>query len=389
MLSKRKICVVTGSRAEYGLLYWLMKGIEKAEDLELQILVTGMHLSPEFGRTYRDIENDGFVLTRKVEMLVSSDTSVGIAKSMALGLAGITDAFEELQPDIVVMLGDRFELLAAASAALVATLPIAHLHGGETTEGAFDEAIRHSITKMAHLHFTATEEYRRRVIQLGEHPNRVFNVGGLGIDSINNLPLLTRKELEKRIGLELGERNLMVTFHPATLDTGATKDQFQELLTALDQLDNTHLLFTKANADTEGLLINEMIDEYVVARPQKTVAHTSLGQLAYLSALKQVDGIVGNSSSGITEGPSFRIGTVNIGDRQKGRIRAKSIIDCQPKCSSIVSALSRMFSQEFKEILATVTNPYGTGGAAEVILKHLRTTSLEGLVKKSFFDLSF
>jgi len=387
MSSKRKICVVTGSRAEYGLLYWLMKGIEEVDELELQVLVTGMHLSSEFGQTYREIEKDGFVLDKKVEMLVSSDTPVGISKSIALGISGIADAFEELQPDIVVMLGDRFELLAAASAALVSKIPIAHLHGGETTEGAFDEAIRHSITKMSHLHYTATEDYRKRVIQLGEYPDRVFNVGGLGIDNINKLTLLTEKEFVERVGLELGKRNLIITFHPATLGRGMSGDQFGELLEALDTLENTHLYFTKANADTNGRIINEMIDEYILTRSQKAVAHTSLGKLVYLSALKYVDGIVGNSSSGLIEGPSFKIGTINIGDRQKGRIRAESVIDCQPDYPSIISALDRLFSNEFKETLPTVRNPYGAGGAAEAVLESLRVTPLDGLVQKSFFDL--
>jgi UDP-hydrolysing UDP-N-acetyl-D-glucosamine 2-epimerase len=271
---------------------------ESAEDLELQLVVTGMHLSPEFGLTYQQIEADGFSITRKIEMSLSCDSAAGIAKSTGLGLIGFGDAFESLKPDLVVMLGDRFELLAAASAALFATLPIAHIHGGEVTTGAFDEAIRHSITKMSHLHFTSTETYRQRVIQLGEHPNRVFDVGAPGLDNLDRLELLHRVALEQAIGLILGDRSLLVTWHPVTVEPGKTRKNFQALLNALEKLDDVRLIFTKANADTQGGVINRMIDDYVAARGAKTVVHTSLGQLRYRSTLKHVDGVVGNSSSG-------------------------------------------------------------------------------------------
>ena len=316
MSTSRKICVVTGSRAEYGLLYWVLRGIEKADDLELQLVVTGMHLSPEFGYTYRQIEADGFLITRRVEMLLSSDTAAGIGKSMGIGMLGFADTFESLQPDIVLLLGDRFELLAAASVALVAALPIAHIHGGEVTTGAFDEAIRHSITKMSHLHFTATERYRQRVIQLGEHPDRVFNVGAPGLDNIHRLKLLGRSALEEVIGMPLGSHSLLVTWHPVTLQPGRTREDFQILLNALNLLDDIKVIFTKANADTEGSIINQMIDDYVAERAGSAVAHTSLGQLNYLSTVKHVDGVVGNSSSGIIEAPSLCTGTVNIGGVQ-------------------------------------------------------------------------
>ena len=387
MTVKRKICVVTGSRAEYGLLYWIIRNIQDAKSLELQLVVTGMHLSPEFGSTYRQIENDGFRITRKVEMLLSSDTPSGIAKSMGLGISGFGEIYEALQPDIVLMLGDRFELLAAASAALVAALPIAHIHGGEVTQGAFDEAIRHSISKMSHLHFTSTDAYRRRVIQLGEHPDRVFNVGAPGLDNIERLKLLSRSELEGAIGMELGSRSLLVTWHPVTLEPGRTRTDCQALLNVLDQVDGLKVIFTKANADTEGSIINQLIDEYVSDHSNQAVVHTSLGQVRYLSAVKHVDGVVGNSSSGIIEAPSFQTGTINIGDRQYGRVRADSVIDCETTEESIRSALKLLFSREFIEKLSGVENPHGGGNVAGKIVKELQTQSIDNIIKKLFFDL--
>ena len=387
MTVKRKICVVTGSRAEYGLLYWIIRNIQDAKSLELQLVVTGMHLSPEFGSTYRQIENDGFRITRKVEMLLSSDTPSGIAKSMGLGISGFGEIYEALQPDIVLMLGDRFELLAAASAALVAALPIAHIHGGEVTQGAFDEAIRHSISKMSHLHFTSTDAYRRRVIQLGEHPDRVFNVGAPGLDNIERLKLLSRSELEGAIGMELGSRSLLVTWHPVTLEPGRTRTDCQVLLNVLDQVDGLKVIFTKANADTEGSIINQLIDEYVLDHSNQAVVHTSLGQVRYLSAVKHVNGVVGNSSSGIIEAPSFQTGTVNIGDRQYGRVRADSVIDCETTEESIRSALKLLFSREFIEKLCTVNNPHGGGNVAGKIVKELKTQPIDNIIKKLFFDL--
>ena len=387
-MKTKRICVVTGSRAEYGLLFWLMKYIDDREEFTLQVIATGMHLSPEFGMTYRDIENDGFIVNKKVEMLLSSDTPVGVTKSIGVGIVGMADALEDLRPDLIVLLGDRFELLAASTAALIRKLPIAHLHGGETTEGAFDEAIRHSITKMSHLHFTATEHYRRRVIQLGEHPSAVFCVGGLGIDNINMLDLLSKSALEEKIGLALGTRNLLVTFHPSTLEHDESSTQFSNLLQALEKLNSTKILFTKTNADTNGRIINQMIDKFVLNNSDRAVAHTSLGQLAYLSALKYVDGVVGNSSSGLIEAPSLGIGTINIGSRQRGRIRATSVIDCEPTCEDILKSLNKMYSQSFNKRLATVVNPYGVGGAASQIIEKFRTIDIENIdVKKSFFDL--
>ncbi|WP_343517845.1 UDP-N-acetylglucosamine 2-epimerase [Sphingomonas sp.] len=387
-MSARRICVVTGTRAEYGLMRGLIAGLRDDDAFELQLAVTGMHLSPEFGLTWREIEADGFPIDERVEILLSSDTPVGVSKAMGLGMIGFAEAFARLKPDLVVVLGDRFEILAAASAALVAGIPIAHIHGGETTEGAFDEAIRHSVTKMSHLHFTAAAPYRDRVIQLGEAPERVFLVGGLGIDAIKGLPLLDRAELEAQLDLKFGERNLMVTFHPPTLEPGETTAQMQALLDALDSLGpETHLLFTMPNADTGGRELAAMVDRFVAARDNARV-FTSLGQLRYLSCMRLMDGVVGNSSSGLIETPSFGIGTVNIGDRQAGRLKAASVIDCAPQQDAIEAALERLFSDDFRKGLAGVENPYGTGGATTAILDVLRRHPLSGLLKKSFHDIA-
>jgi len=382
---KRKICVVTGSRAEYGLLYWLMKEIDADKDLELQIIATGMHLSEEFGNTYQQIERDGFIIDKKVDISLSSDTEVAISKSMGVGMAGFADAFDELQPDLLVVLGDRFEIFSAVSTAMIAKIPVAHLHGGETTEGLFDESIRHSITKMSHLHFTATNEYRNRVIQLGEQPDRVFNVGGLGIDNINKLKLLAKSDFENAIGFNLGEKNILVTFHPVTLEKSTSEMQFQALLDSISELKNTKIIFTKANSDTDGKVINSMIDDYV-SKHVNTIAFASMGQLNYLSALQFMDVVVGNSSSGLLEAPSFKIGTIDIGDRQKGRIKADSVISCLPNKNSISSAFNELYSKLFQSIVGKVENPYGKGGASKEIVRIIKDISLINIVKKSFYD---
>jgi len=382
----RKICIITGTRAEYGVLYWLMKEISAQPGLELQIIVTGMHLSPEFGLTYKEIEKD-FIINKKIEMLLSSDTSIGISKSMGLAQISFSEAYEELRPDMIVVLGDRYEIFSAATAAMIARIPIAHLHGGETTEGAFDEAIRHSITKMSHLHFTAAEEYRNRVIQLGEHPDRIYNVGGIGIENIKRLTLLSKEAFEESIHFKLVHKNVLVTFHPVTLENSTASAQFQELLNALDALDDTSIIFTKSNSDTDGRIINQMIDEYTSKNSQKSVCFTSLGQLRYLSALQYIDAVVGNSSSGLAEAPSFKIGTINIGDRQKGRIKAKSIIDCDPNKQDILHAFKILYSQSFQNNLKNVENPYGDGLASKKIIKIIRTVDLSNILKKSFFDI--
>ena len=385
-MSRRKICVVTGTRAEYGLLYWLMKEIEEDNELELQLIVTGMHLSPEFGLTYKEIEKE-FKIDKKIEMLLSSDTAIGISKSMGLAQISFSEAYDALMPDMLVVLGDRYEMFSAVSSAMISNIPIAHLHGGETTEGAFDESIRHSISKMSHLHFTATDEYRNRVIQLGEHPSRVFNVGGLGIDNIKKLKLLSKEAFEESIDFKLNKKNILITFHPVTLENSTAKEQFQILLDVVDALEETHIIFTKANSDTDGRIINSMIDAYVAQNSIKSCGFTSLGQLRYLSALQYVDAMVGNSSSGLAEAPSFKIGTINIGDRQKGRIMAESVIDCSSDFKSIEESFSLLYSDAFQEKLLTSQNPYGCGGASLKIKNRLKDSCLKNILKKQFYDL--
>jgi UDP-hydrolysing UDP-N-acetyl-D-glucosamine 2-epimerase len=383
----RKICFITGTRAEYGLLRVLMGLVRDDDAFQVQVAVTGMHLSPEFGLTFREIEADGFRIDERVEMLLSSDTSVGVAKATGLGLIGFADAFERLKPDMLVVLGDRFEILAAATAGLLAGIPIAHIHGGETTEGAFDEAIRHSVTKMSHLHFVAAEPYRNRVIQLGEAPERVFLVGGLGIDAIERLELMSRAELERSLNFELRTRNLLVTFHPPTIE-GNGPQQLQALLDALAALgDQVGIIFTMPNADTGGRELTRMVEAFVAAHPNAR-AYPSLGQLRYFSCMRQVDAVVGNSSSGLAEAPSFRIGTLNIGARQDGRLKAHSVIDCQPERGSLEAALAELLSPGFRAKLPDVCNPYGEPGASGRILEVLRDHPLGGLTRKRFYDIA-
>ncbi len=383
----KKICVVTGSRAEYGLMRWLIEGINQSSVLDLQLVVTGMHLSPEFGSTVNLIEEDGFSIDRKVEMLLSSDTSIGITKSMGLAVIGFADVFAELKPNLLLILGDRYEIYSAAISAMIARIPIAHLHGGETTEGSFDEMMRHSITKMSHLHFVASEEYKKRVIQLGEQVDKVFNVGGLGIDNILRLKLLEKEELERTLGYKFQKRNLLVTFHPVTLDNNSSILQMRELLSALEKVEDTGIIFTFPNSDTEGrALIREI--EIFCLKNTNAKAFKSLGQQLYLSCIKHVDGVVGNSSSGLIEVASMKKGTINIGDRQRGRLRAASVIDCEPNIIDIQLAIQRLFSFEFQQSLNTIINPYGSGGASEKILRILESVTFDGLIKKSFYDIA-
>jgi len=385
---KKKVCIVTGTRAEYGLFYPLLKKIKADGQLELQICVTGMHLSPEFGLTYREIERDGFEIQEKIEMLLSSDTEVGVTKSMGLAMIGFADAFHRLKPDLLILLGDRFETMAAAIAAFMARIPIAHLYGGELTEGAIDDAIRHAITKMSILHFVSTEAYKRRTVQLGEAPDRVFNVGALGIDNIKNLPLLEKNELEKELAFNFGKRNVLVTFHPVTLENCTAGSQFTELLRALEHYKDLKIIFTKPNADPNDRILIKLIDEYVKKNPDKAASFVSLGPLKYLSTMQYVDAVVGNSSSGIIEAPSLGKPAVNIGDRQKGRIRAASVIDCSPKKESIIKALAKALQPEFGEFCQTVNNPYGDGDTAEKILRVLKEkTDKIKTLKKTFYDL--
>lgn len=384
----RKICVVTGTRAEYGLLYWLMKEIEDDPDLRLQLIVTGMHLSPEFGLTYKVIEQEGFIIDAKVEMLMSSDTCVGITKSIGLGVIGFADALDRLQPDILVVLGDRYEILAAVQAAMIARIPVAHLHGGEATEGLIDEAVRHSITKMAHLHFTATEDYRRRVVQLGEQPERVFNYGAVGLDNITKLKLMNKEDFEESIDFCLGKINFLVTFHPLTLSKITPDKVMANLFSALDYFSDAKIIFTKGNADTDGRVINRLIDDYVRQNPLRSIAFTSLGQLRYLSAIQYVDVVIGNSSSGIIEVPFMKKPTVNIGDRQKGRIKATTVIDCDENKESIIKAIEKALSQSFQVTLTKAVSKYGYGDASVKIKEIIKNYPLDNnILMKKFYDL--
>jgi GDP/UDP-N,N'-diacetylbacillosamine 2-epimerase (hydrolysing) len=384
----KKICIATGTRAEYGLLKPLIDKVYKADDLELQLAVTGMHLSTEFGLTYHEIEEDGYPIAAKIEMLLGSDTPVGITKSMGLALIGFADFFEDYKPDIVVILGDRYEMLMVASAAMVAKIPIAHIHGGERTEGAMDEAIRHSISKMSQLHFTSTEEYRRRVIQLGEQPCNVYNVGSLGIENIEMVNLMGKEELEQNLGFQFTDKTLMVTYHPVTLDGISTEQQFQNLLQVIDKHEDISVIFTKANADTNGRIINQMIDEFVHKNDARCVEFTSLGMLRYLSSLQYCSAVVGNSSSGIIEVPAFGIPTVNIGDRQKGRVHPESVIDCGNSSSEMEEALQKALSVAFRKKAAGCANPYEGKETSEKIIGIIKESLNKGInLKKEFYDL--
>lgn len=383
----RKLCVVTGSRAEYGLLYWLLKEIDVDADLTLQLIATGMHLSPEFGLTYREIEQDGFSIDAKIEMQLASDTAVGTTKAMGLGLIGFADALERLRPDIVVVLGDRYEILAAAQAAMVAGIPIAHIHGGETTAGAIDEGIRHGITKFAHLHFVAAEAYRRRVLQLGENPEHVWNVGAPGIDGIEKIAMLERSDLEGRLNFTWRATNFLVTYHPATAEKGSAEAAVTALLSALDAFPEAGIIFTKPNSDTDNRIIAKKIDAFVAERRGRAIAVANLGQQRYVSAMKYVDVVIGNSSSGLIEAPYLGKATVNVGERQSGRLKATSVIDAPDDSQMIIAAIQQALSNEFqRQALATVP-PYGRGGASSKIKEILKTVQLEGILKKRFWDV--
>jgi UDP-N-acetylglucosamine 2-epimerase (non-hydrolysing)/GDP/UDP-N,N'-diacetylbacillosamine 2-epimerase (hydrolysing) len=385
MTTKRKICIVTGTRAEYGLLYWLMKEVGADPDLQLQIIATGMHLSPEFGLTYQQIEADGFTIDAKVEMLLSSDSPVGIAKSMGMGVIGFADALDRLNPDILVVLGDRFEILAAAQAAMVARIPIAHIHGGETTEGSFDEGIRHAITKMAQWHFVAADAYRKRVIQLGESPDRVFNFGAPGLDHLQHSGCMERGALERSLGISLNPPVFLVTYHPATLGKREPIAAMNELLVALDEFPDATVVFTYPNADTGGRALIERLNQWVGANKHCAKAFVSFGQQRYLSLMREADAVIGNSSSGLTEAPALKKATVNIGDRQKGRLKASSIIDAAENKNAIVAAINKALSAHFRADLPATKSLYGSGDVSRRIKDTLKAVEIK--TQKSFFDI--
>jgi len=392
-LRKVRVCVVTATRAEYGLLRPIIQMMEYDTDIDSSIVVTGMHLSPEFGLTYKEIENDGVLINKKIEILLSSDTGASISKSMGLALTGFADYFSDHAFDMVILLGDRYETLAVAIAAMNAGIPIAHLHGGEITIGAVDDAIRHAITKLSYLHFTSTEEYRKRVIQLGESPDRVFYVGALAIDNIEQEKLLSREELSEQLGIDLSGDYAVVTFHPTTLENDTAAYQVKELLEALSVFQDWHYVVTKANADKDGRVINKMLDEYAGAHTNVHV-YSSLGTQRYLSALKYATAVIGNSSSGLLEAPSFHIPTVNIGDRQKGRVRADSVFDCKPIAADIIRCIKLVRSEETRSYVKTVENPYkcnrdGAGTTAHQIVSIIKEYVLGNRInlKKIFYDV--
>lgn len=388
----RKIAVVTGARADYGLLYWIIKDIHDDPDLQLQLIVTGMHLSPEFGLTVKVIEADGFPISEKVDMLLSSNTASSVAVSMGIGMIGFAKAFERLRPDIAVVLGDRFEIFSAASAAIPLNIPVAHIHGGEGTEGTMDELYRHAITKMSHLHFTSAAEYRKRVIQMGERPETVFCFGAPGLDSIARLPLLTKRDLIRELEIPGDMRIGVMTYHPSTFEKGSLKEQTEQILSALENFPAIFWVVTYPNADTGGKMIVETIKRFEKNNAHRVRMFVSLGQIRYLSLLKHADVMVGNSSSGMIEAPAFKLPVVNIGERQRGRIKAKNIINvAECKKDQLVRAINKTLSMEFKKSLTGMENPYGQDGhASKKIVKTLKHfKKKEVFLKKSFFNITF
>jgi UDP-hydrolysing UDP-N-acetyl-D-glucosamine 2-epimerase len=384
----RTIGVVTVARCDYGIYLPLLREIQASADLKLHLMVSGMHLSPEFGLTVETIGADGFAVDERVEMLLSSDTPVGIAKSMGIGAIGFAQAFARCRPDILVVLGDRFDMFAAALAALPFRIPVAHIHGGELTQGAIDDALRHSITKLSHLHFVATHDYARRVIQLGEEPWRVTVSGALGLDNLNSIRLLTIQDLEVKYGLRLQEPFLLVTFHPATLKPEQTEGQMRKLLTALEEA-GISVIFTMPNADTGGRIIRRMIRDFTQTHPTAQYVE-SLGTQGYFSLMALAAAMVGNSSSGLIEAPSFKLPVVNIGTRQDGRARAANVIDVGYTRTEIVVGIKRAIAPAFREKLQNLVNPYGSGHASEKIIEQLKGVSLDDrLITKRFYDIKF
>ena len=383
---KRKICVVSTSRADYGLLFWLLKEIEKSRFLELSLVLSGSHLEERLGLTYKEVQRD-FKHFYKVPLGLENDDETALCLAFSAGVAGFSKVLEQIKPDIMVLLGDRYEMLSAGIAGMLRAVPLAHIHGGESTQGAIDEGIRHALTKMSHIHFCATSLYKRRIIQLGENPARVYNVGGLGVENIKRLELLSKKDFENSLGFKLGKKNILVTFHPQTIEKKSASKQFSQILNALDSLKDTHFIFTGANADNGGKIINEMAQSYCFKNPEKAIFAISLGQLRYLSAIKHADIVLGNSSSGICEAPSLKKATINIGNRQKGRIKAPSIIDAKCDKSKILKAIKKAYSKDFQAKLKSVKNPYDSGFASKKIIKVLENIKLNGILKKKFYDL--
>jgi len=381
----KKVAVFTGTRAEYGLLFWLLKDIQQDSDLTLQLLVSGMHFSPEFGQTYTQIEKDGFHIDEKIEILLSSDSAVGTAKSMGLGVLGFADALSRMASDVLIILGDRFEALAAAQTAMILRIPVVHLHGGEITEGAYDDAIRHAITKLSYLHATSTEEYRQRVIQLGEAPERVRNVGAIGLDHFNRGSFMSLNELSDSLGFELRLPFFVVTYHPVTLADEAPKASFQALLDALNTFPDYQVILTYPNADDGGRSIIPVLEAYATEHPERVFVIPSLGQARYLSAVKHAAAVIGNSSSGIIEVPAFDVPTVNMGVRQKGRLAAKSVLNCESKQPDIQKTIKQAVERSYKQFDEEIYNPYGQGDACHQIIGMIKSMQFEP--SKVFYDV--
>lgn len=385
----RKICVVTGTRAEYGLLSRLIRMIDESDKTRLQLIATNMHLSPTYGETYKEIEADGFTIDRKIPIIEEGrNDSVATLKSMAKAISGFADAFNELKPDLVTLLGDRYEILAAAEAALIEKIPIAHIHGGEVTEGAYDDAIRHSITKMSHLHFPSIEPYRKRIVQMGENPDRVFTVGAIGVENIKRIPLLSKEEAEQSIGFAIDKNTILVTYHPVTLGPDSMKRDIDAFIAALEERSSLRVIFTMPNSDNGSDVIVEAINSFVRNNGERTVAFKSLGLKRYLSVMKEVGAVVGNSSSGIVEVPSFGVPTLNIGDRQKGRLAAESVVNSDTDKKSILKGLEKVLSPAFQDFCKTVNNPYGKENTAEEIFNVISTYPLDNIIQKHFYDIN-
>ncbi len=384
---KRNVCIVTGSRSDYGLLYWIIKYFNEDPEIKLNLIATGMHLSPEFGNTYKQIEEDGFAINEKIESLLSSDTAQGVAKSIGLNVINFASSFSNFKPDILVLLGDRSEIFAAAQAALIAQIPIAHIHGGETTEGSIDEAFRHSITKMSHLHFVATEAYKNRVIQLGERPENIFNFGSPGLDNIHNIDTLNNEELEDKLKLKFNKFNFLITFHPPTIncDQKIIDNSIAEILNSLEHFKNTHFFFTKSNSDVSGRIINQRIEEFVDRNNAISVVHPSLGQKTFLSLLRNIDVMIGNSSSAFIEAAALKVPSINIGIRQNGRLTSSSIIHCAEK--ELIYAIEKALNNDFKKSFSTGSFPYGFGENNSLkIYKKIKDFPLENILIKIFYN---
>ncbi len=383
---RRKICVVTGSRAEYGLLYWLLKEIDSDPDLELQLVVTGMHLSHEFGYSVERIKSDGFTVADQIEILLSSDTHVGMAKSTGLGVISFADSFRRLSPDIIVLFGDRFEIFSAAITANMMNIPIAHVHGGELSAGSIDDSMRHAITKLAHVHFPIADEYKRRILQMGEAEKNVFNCGAPGLDYLDHCQFKTRQELVAELGITFSEKNnFLITLHASTRDTRSPEKNIDQLISALANFPEATLFFTQANCDAGGEAINNYLREYC-SKNKNAYVFKELGIENYLSLAKQVDVIIGNSSSGLIEVPCLRKPTVNIGSRQLGRIKVTSVVDVELNEQEITQAIKLALSRDFQENISAMTIPFKQDKTSYRIKEILKKIALTGLCSKHFVD---